>query len=145
MIKKVFDRACKRAQEKNWDCIYVAVDWHDTMCKSTYGSAASLEFYDKCLTALYKMSKNPHIRLILYTSSYNAAVMELFKELDDMGIYFYYCNTNPEISNTEYGDFSEKFYYDVLLDDKAGFDPLIDWQEIIEYDFSKYWNVLIGE
>lgn len=134
MIKKAFERACQKASDRNWDCIYVAVDWHDTMSPSTYGSAASLTFYNKCLTALYKLSKNPRVRLILFTSSYPAAIKDLYAELDEMGIRFDYWNCNPEVSNTEYGDFSKKFYYDVLLDDKAGFDPEVDWEEIIQLE-----------
>jgi hypothetical protein len=28
------------------------------------------------------------------------------------------------------GDYSKKFYYSILIDDKAGFNPLTDWAKL---------------
>lgn len=41
-----------------------------------------------------------------------------------------YFNVNLDCQNTLTGDFTRKFYYDILLDDKAGFEPEKDWKEI---------------
>ena len=35
MIIKALDRAMDKRAVRGWDKIYVAIDWHDTICKST--------------------------------------------------------------------------------------------------------------
>jgi hypothetical protein len=70
--------------------------------------------------------------LILWTSSYEKYVDSVRKKLqDNYGIKFDYFNENPECINTKTGCFDNKFYYNVLIDDKAGFNPESDWLEII--------------
>ncbi len=53
------------------------------------------------------------------------------------GIKFDYVNENPEIhalsSDPKSSDFSDKFYFNVGIDDKFGFDPESDWVDL--YDF----------
>lgn len=39
-------------------------------------------------------------------------------------------NSNPDEKDTKTGDFSKKFYFNILLDDRAGFQPETDWLEI---------------
>lgn len=58
--------------------------------------------------------------------------VELYKA---HGIIFDYINENPEITNsdTTYGCYLYKPYFNILLDDKAGFDPTEDWEIIINY------------
>jgi hypothetical protein len=41
-------------------------------------------------------------------------------------------NCNPECPSTDLCDFQDKFYFNFLLDDKAGFDGTKDWREIYE-------------
>jgi len=41
-------------------------------------------------------------------------------------------NCNSECPNTSLCDFQDKFYFNFLLDDKAGFDGAKDWREIYE-------------
>lgn len=131
MIKRAIDQALTKARERNWDTITIAVDWHDTICKSTYGETA-LEFYEGALVALRKLSKQEDIKLILFTSSYDVPVAEFLTICEEQHeIFFDYVNCNPEVENTEYGDFSRKFYYDILVDDKAGFDPLTEWVDLL--------------
>ena len=57
------------------------------------------------------------------------------KNLSEYNIKIDFFNNNPEAKNTEYGDFTVKPYYNILLDDKAGFDPEEDWRII--YNFLK--------
>lgn len=45
-------------------------------------------------------------------------------------LIFEYLNHNPEVSNTENSNYCHKFYFDILLEDKAGFLPDIHWSEI---------------
>jgi hypothetical protein len=38
--------------------------------------------------------------------------------------------TNPECESNDLCDFTNKLYFDILLEDKAGFDGMHDWQKI---------------
>lgn len=134
-IKRAITTALNKAFERKWDKITIAVDWHDTICKSTYGGTA-LNFYKEAIAPLRALSKNDKIVLILFTSSYDESVKEFLDVcIEKYDIYFDYVNENPEVENTEYGDFSKKFYYDILIDDKAGFVPEIDWEEFLYLRF----------
>lgn len=138
-IGKAFHRAIMKAKRRNWNCIYVAVDWHDTISPSTYSEGASKRFLGFAEQALFKMSSNRKIKLILFTSSYNDDIRDFIDFCKEIGITWDYWNENPEIENTEYGDFSRKFYFDVLLDDKAGFEPDEDWATILRLHLD--WEV----
>jgi hypothetical protein len=50
--------------------------------------------------------------------------------MDKHDLQFHYVNHNPECPSDELCDFSKKFYMNILLDDKAGFDATTDWLEI---------------
>lgn len=131
MIKRAIKRATEKAKERGWDTITIAVDWHDTICQSTYTVGAALDFYEGALMALRKLSAQKHIKLILFTSSYDSAIQEFLRRCEEYEIFFDYVNCNPDVPNTKYGDFSKKFYYDILVDDKAGFDPLTEWVDLM--------------
>jgi len=121
--------------DRKWDRIYVAVDWHDTMMPSTYSNDEYGEYklYPHAEKVLKWMSDCDNIILILYTCSHGDQKADLLSNMHSRyGIDFDYHNGNPEVENTETGDFSEKFYFNVLIDDKAGMAPLDDWLEILE-------------
>jgi hypothetical protein len=128
-ITKSIQNAERKAKERGWDKIFIAVDWHDTICESTYGGTA-LHFYPFAIKTLKSWTENPQIELILFTSSYQDNVKEFLEVCEAYGIHFEYINENPEVKNTAYGDFRKKFYYDLLIDDKAGFDQERDWHEL---------------
>lgn len=134
MIDKAFDTALNKMKERNWDSISIAIDWHDTMCKSTYNTNVAYDFYPDALRTIKILSDDPRFNLILYTSSYFERCITFTEALfSEHEIRFDFINENPDIQNTEYGDFSKKFYYDILLDDKAGFEPYYDWRAIRIY------------
>jgi hypothetical protein len=132
MITKAFDRAFKKLHEREWDKIYVVIDLHETMIKPTYQSDDVYDFYDGVLETLKLMSDDKRISLILYTSSHVGYRVDFLKYMCfKQHIYFDHHNDNPEVENTHYGCFNDgKFYYDVFIDDKAGFDPEEDWSKI---------------
>jgi hypothetical protein len=134
MITKAFDRAFKKLHERDWDKIYVVIDLHETMIKPTYQSDDVFDFYEGVLETLKIMSNCEKISLILFTSSHSGYRFEFMKYMCfNEHIYFDHHNDNPEVANTTYGCFNDgKFYYDVLIDDKAGFDPEEDWVKIQE-------------
>jgi len=131
MIQTAFDTALKKMKERNWDSISIAIDWHDTMCKSTYNTNIAYDFYPDAARTIRMLSDDPRFVLILFTSSFIDKSLAFTKACwEEHGIEFSFINENPSIKNTEYGDFSKKFYYDILLDDKAGFEPDYDWKAI---------------
>jgi len=137
-MNKISDVLNKQIQvmiDRNWDNIYVAIDWHDTMMPATYsnGEYGEYKLYPFAETVLKWMSDSSEIRLILYTCSHPEQKAEFIHNMHQRyGINFDYHNGNPEVPNTETGDFSEKFYYNLLLDDKAGFNPNIDWLDLLD-------------
>lgn len=124
-ILKPIYRAYDTAKAKKWDMIYWAIDLHGTMVKSTYKSEEE-EFYPMVKECLKELSKSDKIKLILYTCSYEEHMEKLMDELRNEGIIFDYLNENPECKDTEYGTYKKKPYFNVLLEDKAGFEPS-DW------------------
>lgn len=115
-------------REKNYPYMYWCVDLHDTIIKSTYSSEhESEEFYPGAKEVLQYLSSRKDMVLILFTSSFPDKMVALMEQFRKFDINFKYLNANPECPNTPYGDFSRKFYYDILLDDKAGFIPEQDW------------------
>jgi len=148
-ISEVLNNQINIMNERNWDRIYVAVDWHDTMMPATYSNDdyGEYELYDSAEPVLKWMSDCPNIRLILFTSSHGDQKADLmYNVFHRYGISFDYHNGNPEVQNTDTGDFSEKFYYNVLLDDKAGMNPLEDWVDLLDNIpiadklFTKQWG-----
>ena len=118
---------------RKWDRIYIAIDVHGTMMPSTYSNDkyGLYILYKNAKEVLQWMSNSANIRLILFTSSHGDQKGDFMRNVfHRYGISFDYHNGNPEVPNTEMGDFSEKFYYNVLLDDKAGFEPEVDWKEL---------------
>lgn len=137
MIENAFRRAWKKLETRKWDKIYVAVDWHDTICESTYEAGPSYKFIQGsgCIAALQDLTNDDRFCLILFTSSYSKTINSFLQHLrDKYRIFFDYVNENPEVKNTEYGNFDKKFYYDVLIEDKSGFSG--DWRPILDW----YWE-----
>jgi hypothetical protein len=50
--------------------------------------------------------------------------------LKSYNIHIKYVNENPLEKDTEYASFVKKPYFSIVLDDKAGFDPNHDWNEL---------------
>lgn len=109
------------------DKIYLCVDIHDTIAHSNYADAMP-DVIETAMDALRKLNNFPEIVLILFSSSYNHdAYIEHFRR---HGVEFKYFNENPEVCDTKTGDFSKKFFYNLLIDDKAGFE-LRDWDIVV--------------
>ncbi len=121
-------KAFARKRDKRYPFVYWAIDLHDTIIRSTYSShEESKETYPHSLEVLRKLSESKVAILILWTSSYEEKMIPVMKWLRELGVSFTYFNENPECGNTTYGDFRRKFFYDVMLDDRAGFNPETDW------------------
>jgi hypothetical protein len=126
----------RKMEARGWDKIYWAIDIHDTIHKSTYQKINGNINHDLYLYAedvLIRLSRRKDCVLILYSSGHTHDLDNYIKFFERKGINFKYVNENPEVSNNEYARFESKFYFNVLLDDKAGFNPETDWENILEY------------
>src|SRR5688500_17588974 len=91
------------------------------------------DFYPHACEVLQMLSRRNDIVLILFTCSYPYEIKQYFEFFKQHSINFQFVNSNPEVKNVEYGYFNEKPYFNVLLEDKAGFDAESDWKRILEY------------
>lgn len=130
---KPIEKAYKTAKYKGWDSIYWAIDLHGTIVKSNYKRNNNLEYYPYAKEVLKLLSSKKHIKLILFTCSYEEDCKKLIEKLKEEKIFFNFINENPEAADTEYGCYRKKFYFNVLIEDKSGFEPEKDWEEIYYY------------
>ena len=72
------------------------------------------------------LSKKPGTVLILWTSSHPVATAKVLDNLEKEGAHFKFVNENKDCPNTELCSFDKKFYFNILLDDKASFEK-DDW------------------
>ena len=135
-IEKVFgimnlfniDATFKAKAERNWDTIYVAVDLHGTLVKPFHDK---IELYPAAIEVMKFFTRRPDIKLILWTSSHEKEVSDFVKYLfNTYGILFDFVNCNLLEASTDRANFKTKFYFNILLDDKAGFEPETDWASI---------------
>ena len=140
-LEKCIAKAYRVKKERGWDTLYVAVDMHDTMTRSSYKKDESDEkvYFPDCIEALRYLSGRKDIVLILYTSSYQDYLESYYDSFEKLGIVFKYLNENPECPSSKLSNFSSKFYFNVLLDDKAGFEPETDWIKVLT-EFKSHHN-----
>ena len=130
MFQDALINAWSTAKARNWNKLYFAVDLHRTCLIPNYEKGIPTQFYAGAEETLRTMSERSDIVLIMYTCSHPEEI-ELYKELFiSKGITFIYVNENPEVPDNVYGYFKDKFYFNVLLDDKAGFNPTYDWEVV---------------
>ena len=51
--------------------------------------------------------------------------------MERLGVSFDFFNENPLCESTELCNFKDKFYFNVLIDDKAGFDGESGWIDVL--------------
>jgi len=125
-------RAFKTARDRDWSNLYIFVDLHDTICPADYSKEVPTELFPGAEKTLNYLSSRADIKLILWTCSSSPQIRHTEAWLFSLGIRFNYTNINPEVKNTKYGDFQDKPYMNVILDDKAGFEAEIDWPRVYE-------------
>ena len=113
--------------ERNWSVIYWAIDAHGTMFLPYH---THLEFYPGAVEVLRFISQRDDMKVILWTSSHAPEIRDMMKMFALSEIKISIVNDNPFEANSVRACFDEKFYFNILLDDKAGFDPLVDWDVV---------------
>jgi len=131
-IISAINRAIKKKNKRKHPFLFWAIDVHDTIIKSTYDDSRIYKFLPYAIRALQMISADPEMKIILYSCSYQDQMNDLIDHLKTKAIQVDYVNENPECGNSQLADFSKKFYFDILIDDKAGFDR-DDWCFIYHY------------
>ncbi|HYF68711.1 MAG TPA: hypothetical protein VD884_11270 [Ohtaekwangia sp.] len=133
MITRAIKNCLENAKLKGWNETYWAFDIHGTMLKPTFKTGVvSTEFYPYAKEVMQILSRQKNIVRILYTCSHPDEIVQYLKYLEAYDIHFHYVNENPDVCAGAYGHYDRKFYFNVLFEDKAGFDPMTDWKDVLE-------------
>jgi hypothetical protein len=120
------DDPCRKFEKIFW-----AIDIHGTIMPPDYqkiNKSDNFNYYTNAKEVLQMLSRRKDIfGLILYTCSYKEEIDIYLEKFSNDGITFDWVNENGECPSTKIGDFDKKFYFNILLDDKAGFDGNEDW------------------
>jgi len=133
MIIDAIKRAYAQLEEKGWYKLYWAIDLHGTCFKSNYEKGKYEWINPQVVPTLLQIQKQQTSRIILWSSCYPGEQRKIEEFFAEYGIFIDYFNENSSELNTETGCFDDKFYFNILLDDKAGFDPETDWKLIYKY------------
>ena len=133
MILESIKTSFEEKEQRGWDSLYYYFDIHGTILVPDYDNT-TLEFYPFAKEALQLIANYPSIVIGLYTCSYPKEIARYVKFFKENNINFRYVNKNPEVANTRLGCFTDKLYFNVLFEDKAGFRPY-QWEEV--YNFFK--------
>jgi hypothetical protein len=129
-LRLVVEKEFSKAKSRNWNKIYIAVDFHDTIFKSSYNENTKLIFLPYAKETLQYLSLRSDIILIGWSSITQDIYLKNYKPIFDANeIKIQFFNCNPLEKNTAYADFSIKFYFNIVIDDKAGAIPK-DWKII---------------
>jgi hypothetical protein len=134
MIVNYIQKMFNHSFEKQWYETYWAFDLHGTIIKPTY-KGTEVIYYPWAKKTLQLLTTRQDIKMILWTSSYPEEITQYIGKFFYDKIRFDAVNENPGISSKHgnFGYYENKFYFNVLLDDKAGFDPETEWKEIYDY------------
>ncbi len=130
-IVELFKDAWQKKEERKWDFVYIMVDLHGVVLNPNYHSENDLRYISEhAEECLKNLSDRDDVKLILWSSSHDKEIESVRKWMASHGIIFDFVNENPLEKNTKYADFSKKYYFSIILDDKAGFEPS-DWQDLL--------------
>jgi len=131
LITKAITNAFKRAQSQNWDRLYFAFDIHETMIVPNWKvGQIPREFYPHAKEVMQMITSRKDIVSILFTCSHPHEIKEYLAYFELNNIHIDFVNENPEVLNIKYGNYDKKPYFNVLFEDKAGFDPHEDWLHV---------------
>jgi hypothetical protein len=140
--EKMFEHSFK----KEWYETYFAIDVHGTILLPNHRKDyLEANFYPYAKETMQLLSARDDIKLIMTTSSYPKEIEFYNNIFISNNIIFDYINENPEIDSTKgfFGYYEKKFYFNIMLEDKAGFRPERDWKQLYKlfkhYEKIKYF------
>jgi len=126
-------RTFKMKETKGWPEVYWCIDLHGTIIPSGHSSTDKndyLTFYPHAKEVLQWLTGRHDMMTILWTSTPPDRMIHVLEWFQKNGIHFTFVNENPHAKNTPRSIFDKKFYFSILLDDRAGFEPNVDWWNI---------------
>lgn len=133
-IIEALQRNWLKAKKKKWDCIYIGVDIHDTIVYGNYDNTnIPTKFTPHAKETLQFLSNRKDIVLFLYTCSHQHEIEKYKTFFAENGIKFQSVNKNPAVQSNDLGCYDDKPYFNLLLDDKAGFNCEMDWYNIYQW------------
>lgn len=124
------------ALEKEYFETYWAFDFHKTIIRPSYDlNDLSVEYYPWAKETLQLISDREDIITIAWTSSFPNEIKSYIEQFEKDGIFFDHVGKNPDISSNlgNFGYYENKFYFNILFEDKAGFDAETEWEEIYKF------------
>ena len=122
------ERTFTSKETRRWKTVFVCVDVHDVILEGKYKLMNDgANYMPNCLRVLRNWSSREDMVLILWTSSKPEPTKKILNDLEKEGVHFKYVNENPDCPDDALCDFGKKFYFNILLDDKAGFSRETDW------------------
>jgi hypothetical protein len=132
MIVKAVDRAYRVMHERGYNRVYWAIDLHGVCLHSNYETGGYAWINEDAPRVLKLISDRPESVIILWSSVHDREKSDIMQFFGKHGIAVHGINANPYEGN-DVVCVEEKFYFSILLDDKAGFDPKTDWKSIEDY------------
>lgn len=122
----------RKKKTRGWPKVFISIDLHGVVLTPTYKRFnEGAELYPGASEVLYNWTKREDVCLILWSSSHDDSIGNIRERLFlNHGIVFDYVCENPEQPTNELCDFDKKFYFDIVLDDKGGFEGEVDWLNI---------------
>jgi len=130
-LRYTLEHEVHKMHERNWDKIYILVDIHGTIFESSYSISDPLIAYPDAINCLRLMSSIKEFCLILWSSTSKSVAENYLKYFANNEIKFKYFNENPEVENNNISIFDNKFYFNVGIDDKFGFEANQDWWHLM--------------
>ena len=122
------------AEDRGWERTYWAFDIHETIIRPNWKvDEIPTTFYPFAKETLQLVSKRTDIIRILYTCSHPQEIEKYLKFFASYDIHFDHVNENPQVGNSGYGCYDKKPYFNVLFEDKCGFDAESDWEAVLEF------------
>ena len=130
-VRNAFIKKLKRGWSP-WPRMFWAVDLHDVIIPGTYTlNNEGKQPFPYAVEVLQWLTNRKDMGIILFTSGHFEPTLNIRKWLSkEYDIVFDFVNKNPECPDNELCCFKGKFYFDIMLEDKAGFDGMSDWKTI---------------
>jgi hypothetical protein len=98
MLRDTILREYNKMKSRHWDCIYIAIDLHDTCVESDYSyTNTPTNIFEEAIKPLQILSSNSQFKLIMWTCSHPEQIVLYNKVFKDKNIHFDYFNENPEV------------------------------------------------
>lgn len=136
MITKSIQDAFKRAEKQHWWKLYIAIDIHGVMFESTSVVERQRIFLPGALETLRYLSSRRDIEMFLFSCSHSKELWEVKDFLAKNNVNVAPMPDYTEISSMGRGNYLLKPYYNLLLDDKGGFEAN-EWLAVLA-EFKKY-------